>query len=170
MRIVDKSFFTSPVLELAQKLLGKVIVRKMQSGGVKKFRITEVEAYGGSDDTASHASKGKTPRNAPMFEDGGILYVYLCYGIFNLLNIVSGKQGQPEGVMIRGVEGIEGPGRVSRALEITRELNREDITTSERFWLEDDGFVLQNITAHKRVGIGYATQDDQDKLWRFKSV
>jgi len=168
MRITDKSFFTVSVLELAEKLLGKMIVRKMDSGEIKRFRITEVEAYAGAEDSASHAHKGMTKRNAPMFEEGGVLYVYLCYGIFNLLNFVSGKQGDPQGVMLRSIDNIEGPGRSSRAMEITRELNREDLLTSERIWLEDDGFVVQGIEKLKRVGIGYAKQEDQDKLWRLR--
>jgi len=169
MRIVDKEFFTVPVLELSQRLLGKIIVRRMSDGTLKRFRITEVEAYG-KNDSACHAFRGKTPRNAPMFESGGILYVYLCYGLFNILNFVSGIEGSPESVMIRGVDNIEGPGRSSRAMEITRELNRERLLTSDRIWLEDDGFVPTEIQAHKRVGIGYATQEDQDKLWRFRVV
>jgi len=166
MRITDRYFFTVPVLELSEKLLGKVIVRRIDNGEVKRFRITEVEAYG-NNDSACHAFRGKTKRNAPMFEAGGILYVYLCYGMFNLLNIVSGTEGSPEGVMIRCIDNIEGPGRSGRAMEITREFNREDLTTSDRIWLEDDGFVASNITYLKRVGIGYATQEDQDKFWRF---
>ena len=170
MRITDKSFFIVPVLDLAEKLLGKVLVRNFDDGRVVRFRITEVEAYAGGDDSASHASRGITKRNAPMFEDGGILYVYLCYGIFNLLNIVSGKKGKPEGVMIRGVDNIEGPGRVGRILQITRELNREDLLTSERIWLEDDCFVVKDVERIKRVGIGYAKQEDQDRLWRLKIV
>ena len=169
MRITDKSFFTVPVLELSEKLLGKIIVRKMEDGEIKRFRITEVEAYA-SNDSACHAYRGKTPRNAPMFEAGGILYVYLCYGIFNLLNIVSGMKGTPEGVMIRGVDNIEGPGRSSRAMNITRELNREELITSNKIWLEDDGYIVrtQDIERFKRVGIGYAKQEDQDRLWRFR--
>lgn len=180
MRITDKGFFNAPVLDLAHDLLGKIIVRRMSDGSVKRFRITEVEAYGGMEDSASHASRGKTQRNAPMFESGGILYVYLCYGIFNLLNFVSGAEDSPEGVMIRGVSpiseqgqvgiNIEGPGRSSRAMEITRELNREDLLSSERFWLEDDGTRPdpEDIEHLKRVGIGYATQEDQDRLWRLR--
>ncbi|MCL2847067.1 MAG: DNA-3-methyladenine glycosylase [Firmicutes bacterium] len=169
MRIADESFFTAPVLELAEKLLGKVIVRRLANGEVRHFRITEVEAYG-ANDTACHAYRGKTKRNAPMFEKGGILYVYLCYGIFDLLNIVSGNKDEPEAVLIRGVNGVEGPGRASRMMEITRELNREDLMTSNEIWVEDDGCIATNIEHLKRVGIGYASKEDQDKLWRFKMI
>jgi len=169
MRITERSFFTIPVLELAENLLGKIIVRKFETGGMKRFQITEVEVYG-ANDSACHAYRGKTNRNAPMFEEGGILYVYLCYGIFDIANIVSGKAGSPEGVMIRGIDNIEGPGRSSRAMEITREHNREDLTVSDKIWIENDGFMPTNIERLKRVGISYATQEDQDKLWRFKLI
>jgi len=168
MKIVDKNFFSVPVLELAYKLLGKVIILKpYNESELQKFRITEVEAYGGND-SACHAYKGKTKRNAPMFEAGGIVYVYLCYGIFNILNIVSGEKDFGEGVMIRGVDNLFGPGKASRAMGITRDLNYEDLTVSKRIWIEDDGFSVKKINQYTRVGIGYATQEDQDKLWRFR--
>ncbi|MCL2848263.1 MAG: DNA-3-methyladenine glycosylase [Firmicutes bacterium] len=167
MRIKDKSFFMIPVEELAINLLGKIIVRKMKNGEINRFRITSTESYGGSDDSASHAYKKKTNRNAPMFENGGILYVYLCYGIFELLNIVSGTNEKAEAVLITGVDNIIGPGRVSKKLEITRELNYKDLTNGDEIWLEDDGFKPQEINRQKRVGIGYALSTDQEKLWRF---
>lgn len=166
MRIIDKNFFTVPVLELANKLLGKIIVHKIVDKELR-FRITEVEAYG-TGDTACHANKGKTKRNAPMFEEGGTVYVYLCYGIFNILNFVSGKKDCGEGVMIRAVNDIFGPGKAGKALEITRDLNYEDLTVSNKIWLEDDGFIVDKIDKFTRVGIGYALQEDQDKLWRFR--
>jgi len=156
-----------PVEELAVKLLGKLIVRKLKSGEVHRFRITSTESYSGSDDSASHAYKKKTKRNAPMFENGGILYIYLCYGIFELLNIVSGTDEKAEAVLITGVDDIIGPGRVSRKLEITRELNYKDLTNCDVIWLEDDGFKPEAINHQKRVGIGYALPEDQEKLWRF---
>jgi len=167
MKIVDKNFFMIPVEHLAINLLGKIIVRKMSSGEIKRFRITSTEGYGGKEDSASHAYKKKTKRNAPMFENGGILYVYLCYGIFELLNIVSGTSENAEAVLITGVDEIIGPGRVSRLLEITRELNFRDLTNNTEIWLEDDGFKPTAIKREKRVGIGYALIEDKEKLWRF---
>ncbi|MCL2861293.1 MAG: DNA-3-methyladenine glycosylase [Firmicutes bacterium] len=166
MRITDKNFFKVPVLELAEKLLGKIIVREI-GGELRRFCITEVEAYG-TNDSACHASRGKTKRNAPMFEEGGVVYVYLCYGIFNILNIVSGEKDAGEGVMIRGIDDIFGPGKVGRIMEITRDLNYEDLSTSNKIWIEDDGFKVSNIEKYPRVGIGYAAKEDQDKLWRFR--
>ena len=172
MRITDKRFFELPALALAEALLGKIFVHCTDDGRLIRRRITETEAYCGREDTASHAHKGLTKRTAPMFEAGGILYVYLCYGIFDLLNIVSGQKDAPEAVLIRGVEGAEGPGRAGRALEITRTLNREDLTTSPHVWLEEDGFRLapESIQRLKRVGISYAAPEDQEKLWRFKGL
>ena len=183
MRIVDRDFFTVDVVELAQNLLGKIIVRKVDDGSVIKARITETEAYAGYGDTASHAHKGITPRTAPMFEAGGVVYVYLCYGIFEILNFVSGQAGDGQGVMIRGVapvleedewttidKPLEGPGRVGRALQITRSLRFEDLVSSDKIWLENDGVIVKakQIEKLKRVGIGYALQVDQDRLWRFR--
>ena len=170
MKITDKRFFNLPALELAEALLGKIFVHCTDEGRLIRRRITEVEAYCGREDTACHAHRGLTKRTAPMFEEGGILYVYLCYGIFDLLNIVSGKKDEPEAVLIRGVEGATGPGRASRALEITRTLNREDLTASQHVWLEDDGFkpAQESIQRLKRVGISYAAPEDQEKPWRFK--
>ena len=178
MKIVDKEFFKVPVLELCMRLLGKIISRQFPDGVVRYFRIMEVEAYGGGLDTASHASRGKTKRNALMFEAGGILYVYLCYGIFDLVNIVSGIAGSAEGVMLRGVQEIgnngealkrvEGPGRTSKLMEMTREFNWEDLIESTKIWIEEDGYVVGEVEALSRVGIGYAAKECQEKLWRFR--
>ena len=170
MKITDRRFFELPALELAEALLGKIFVHSTDDGRLIRRYITEVEAYCGREDSACHAHKGLTKRTAPMFEAGGILYVYLCYGIFDLLNIVSGKKDAPEAVLIRGVEGATGPGRASRALAITRTLNREDLCRSSRVWLEDDGFrpAPERMERLKRVGISYAAPEDQEKLWRFK--
>lgn len=169
-KITDRRFFNLPALELAEALLGKIFVHGTEDGRLIRRRITEVEAYCGREDTACHAHKGLTKRTAPMFEEGGILYVYLCYGIFDLLNIVSGKKDEPEAVLIRGVEGATGPGRVSRVLEITRALNRENLTVSPHVWLEDDGFrpAPEGIQRLKRVGISYAAQEDREKPWRLR--
>lgn len=120
----------------------------------------------GAEDSASHAYKGKTPRNRIMFEAGGVAYVYLCYGIHHLLNIVCGEENQPQGVMIRGVEGVIGPGRVTKLLGIDRAFYGENLTTSELLWLEDDGYIAEYST-HKRVGIDYALPKDIAAEWRF---
>jgi len=159
-------FFDCDCEELSIKLLGKVICIQNGEHVIRKI-ITEVEAYG-INDTACHTYKGRTKRNDPMFKQGGTVYVYLCYGIHEILNFVSGKDGEGQGVMIRGIEGAIGPGRVSKILNIDRSLNYEFLPTSDRIWLEDGEPVDEDkIERLKRVGIGYATQEDQDRLWRF---
>lgn len=151
--------------ELAPFLLGKYLCRNTENGVIRAM-ITETECYQGEDDTACHASKGKTKRNAPMYLEGGHLYVYLCYGIHHLINVVSGKEGDPEAVLIRGVKGAEGPGRASKFLNITTALTGIDICSCEEVWIEDDG-VNVSYSASKRIGIDYAEMKDRERLWRF---
>lgn len=154
-----------PAQQLAPELLGKLLCRRTDLG-VFKYRIMETECYCGEEDTACHASKGKTPRTRVLYEKGGTSYVYLCYGMHALFNVVSGKEGHPEAVLIRGVEGYNGPGKLTRAMEIDRTLNEEDMTVSHKLWLEDDGYRPAYVRA-RRVGIDYATQEYRDVLWRF---
>lgn len=161
---LDKSFYTADAEELAPNLLGKYLVRKTD-GGVLRLRITETECYKGTGDTACHASKGRTARTEILFAEGGRAYVYLCYGIHNMLNIVTGKEEEPQAVLIRGLEGISGPGRLTKAFEITRELNGEVLYSSERLWLED-GEALDCIRT-PRIGIDYAEKADRERLWRY---
>lgn len=150
---------------LAPRLLGKFLCRNIR-GGIVRLRITETEAYYGEDDTACHARKGKTARTAVMYRPGGFAYVYLCYGIHWMLNVVSGPAGFPEAVLIRGVEGFDGPGKLTKRLEIGKSLNEENLVLSDRLWIEDDGRAPR-YGASVRVGIGYADKSDREKLWRF---
>lgn len=159
-------FFHRECPEVARDLVGKVVVRNTPDGELR-LRISETEAYCGESDTACHAHKGRTKRTEVMYGRAGIVYIYLCYGIHWLLNIVTGEEGQPHAVLIRACAEAPGPGRLTKALSITGGLNRTDITSSEELWIEDDGFRCSVIT-DKRVGIGYASQADQDRLWRFK--
>lgn len=154
-------------VELAPRLLGMKLCRRLDNK-IIKLRITETEAYFGEADTACHAHKGKTDRTKTLYEAGGVAYVYLCYGIHNLLNIVSGEKDFPQAVLIRGVEGFDGPGKLTKALKIDRTLNGENLMESERLWLEDDGVHFEYKPA-KRVGIDYATLEYRNKLWRFVS-
>jgi len=151
--------------DLAPYLLGKYICKRTGSAVVSAM-ITETECYQGEDDTACHASKGKTPRNAPMYLEGGHLYVYLCYGIHHLINIVSGKADFPEAVLIRGVKEAQGPGRASKYLGITTAFTGMDICASDEVWIEDRG-VKVSYQASKRIGIDYAEPKDRERLWRF---
>ena len=163
--ILGKEYFSAPATKLAPDLVGKLLCRKIEDR-VVKYRITETECYFGEEDTACHAHKGRTQRTDIMYRQGGRAYVYLCYGIHNLLNITTGAEGHPEAVLIRGVEGISGPGRVTKALFITREDNTKPLSVESGLWIEDDGFGGE-FTAHKRVGIDYADPSDRDRLWRY---
>ena len=167
MRRLTESDYAVDAVTAAKALLGKWLCRSIDDGTALKARITETEAYCGEEDTACHAHCGKTVRNAPMYEAGGCAYVYLCYGMHNMLNVVTGTEGRPEAVLIRGVEGHVGPGRVTRHLQIDRTLNREPLATSGRLWIEDDGTAAGRFKATPRVGIGYATKRDQSRKWRF---
>ena len=164
MRLTE-DFYLQHATELAPLLLGKLICRKIEDK-VIKCRITETECYFGEEDTACHAHKGKTERTKIMYEQGGRAYVYLCYGIHSLFNVVTGNKDFPEAVLIRGVEGFGGPGKLTKHLQIDRSLNCENLISSDKLWLEDDGFKVIYKT-DKRVGIDYATEEYRNILWRF---
>ena len=159
---LSSDFFHRPCLEVAEDLVGKVLVC-----GEQKLRISETEAYCGESDTACHAHKGRTKRTEVLYAEAGTIYVYLCYGIHWLLNIVTGEENEPEAVLIRACCEAAGPGKLTKALGITGAFNRQHICRQEELYIEDDGFRCE-IATDKRVGIGYASQEDQDKLWRFK--
>ena len=162
MRLTEQDYGCDAVT-MAKALLGRVLCRRMDDGTVLRARIVETEAYFGEEDTACHAHKGRTPRTDVMYAPGGYAYIYLCYGMHNLLNVVTGPADHPEAVLIRGVEGAIGPGRVTKMFQITRALNRETLVASKRLWIEEgDG------AKHPRVGIGYASMRDQARKWRFQ--
>lgn len=161
MTKLNYEFYHRPCLEVAQDLVGKVLVF-----GGHRLRISETEGYCGESDTACHASKGRTKRTEVLYMDAGTVYVYLCYGMHWLLNLVTGEKEQPEAVLIRACVDAPGPGRLTKALGITGELNRTSAVDGP-LWVEDDGFSCE-IQRDKRVGIGYASQEDQDRLWRFR--
>ena len=144
-------FYHRPCLEVARDLVGKILVC-----GDKKLRISETEAYCGEEDTACHAHKGRTKRTEVMYMEAGTIYIYLCYGIHWLLNIVTGEEDHPEAVLIRACLDANGPGK----------LTRKNIC-GDALYIEDDGFACEVVT-DKRVGIGYATPEDQNRLWRFR--
>ena len=162
MKRLDYEFYYRPCVEVARDLVGKVLVHEG-----KFLRISETEAYWGISDTACHASKGKTKRTEVLWADAGTVYVYLCYGIHWMMNVITGEEGDPQGVLIRACVEAEGPGKLTKKLGITGEQNRENAITSPKIWIGDDGFCCE-VETDKRVGIGYASQEDQDKLWRFK--
>lgn len=162
---LEYSFFNRPCLEVAEDLIGKVLVRKTAAGEIR-LRITETESYIGEVDTACHAHKGRTKRTEVMYDKAGTIYVYLCYGIHWLLNIVTGNKDDPQAVLIRACEDYEGPAKLTKKLCINGEYNRKSITTCEDLYIEDDGFKCEVITG-KRVGISYASEEDRAKPWRF---
>lgn len=159
-------FFQIDTVELAQKLLGKVLVRCFDDGTVMRYRIAETEAYCGAQDLACHSAKGRTARTEIMFHAGGLIYVYLIYGMYWMLNIVSGKEGEGTAVLIRGIKDYSGPGRVGRALKLDKSFYGEELATSERLWLEDAPETT-NFTCSPRVGINYAGEPWISKPWRF---
>ena len=162
MNRLGYDFFRRPCPEVAADLVGKVLVYKGNT-----LRISETECYCGEDDTACHASKGRTKRTEVMYMAAGTVYIYLCYGMHWMLNIVTGEENQPEAVLIRACVDAGGPGKLTKRLGITGSENRSSVVTSDALWIGDDGFRCE-VTAGKRVGIGYASQEDQDRLWRFK--
>ncbi len=166
MNKLTLDFYLQDALEVAPNLIGKLLVRKLDDGTVLKQRITETEIYRGEEDTACHARFGKTKRSKPLYEKGGITYVYLCYGVHHLVNVVTGKKDEPQAVLIRTVEDYNGPGKLTKALHITKELNEIDLTTSNKLWIEDDGFKCE-YTTNKRVGIDYASDYYKNIEWRF---
>jgi len=162
---INKEFFENDALEVAPNLLGKFLV--VYRGKVqKKFKIVEVEVYRGEEDKACHAYKGKTKRNQIMYGSGGYLYLYLIYGIYWMLNIVTGKIGHPQAILIRGLEGLNGPGKISKTLGIDGSYYGENLAVSDRIWIEDNNENVEYFTV-KRIGIDYAGEHWRDKPWRY---
>ena len=169
-RIVDKNFFTRRnTVALARWLIGKHLVRRWPDGREEARMITETEAYHGESDLACHARAGRTRRTEVMYGAGGIWYVYLCYGIHEMLNLVVGPAEWPAAILIRGVESASGPGRVTKALGIDRRLNRAAADAAGGLWIEDRGVHLRTswIKRTPRVGVEYAGPVWAMKPWRF---
>jgi DNA-3-methyladenine glycosylase len=163
--VLSSEYFQRDVLVVAPELIGKIL--KVQNElGCLTYRITETEAYRGEDDTACHASRGKTKRTAPMYESGGILYIYLIYGMYWMLNVVTGEKDNPQAVLIRGVEGYDGPGKLTKALGITGDDNRMKLNDKSRIQIFQDGF-KPKIETLERIGIAYADKIDRERQWRF---
>lgn len=161
MERLTYDFFHRHALEVAPDLVGKLLIHKG-----KALRISETEAYCGVADTACHAHKGRTPRTEVLYADAGTIYIYLCYGMHWLMNVITGDVGDPQGVLIRACVDAQGPGKLTKALGITGDRNRDSVVTSDELWIADDGFRCSFHT-DKRVGIGYASEADQAKPWRF---
>ena len=167
--VLGKGFFDRPTLDVAKELIGKQLCRRLQKGKILRAAIYEAEAYDGFEDRASHAHKGVTPRNVVMFGPPGYAYVYLCYGVHWLLNIVTREKGYPAAVLIRGVEGVEGPGRLTKHFRIDSAFNGQQLTRAGGLWIEECGSTIQpeKIIATPRIGINYAGPEWSAMPWRF---
>lgn len=161
---------TRETVALARSLLGKtLVVADQMSQAISRHRILEVEAYDGPADLACHASKGRTKRTEVLFGPPGHWYVYLCYGIHEMLNLVTGPPEYPAAILIRGVDGFMGPGKLTKALGIDRRFNALPALRTSGLWIEDDGVrpPSAEVTATPRIGIDYAGPEWAAKPWRF---
>ena len=167
-KILTKNFFNRPAPVVAQDLLGKYLVRK-HGRTEAALMITETEAYDGWRDKASHASRGKTARNEPMFGGAGVFYVYLCYGMYWMLNVVTGDEGYPAAVLVRGAEEGKGPGRLTKRLAIDKRFNEKPASQKTGLWFEDRGVEvpLRALQKTPRIGVAYAGEKWARKKWRF---
>ena len=179
-----RAFFERDTLEVAKALLGKRLIRKTEDGAAAIGIIVETEAYRGRFDKAAHTYKGKSARTEVIFGPKGHAYIYLIYGMYHCLNITCGPEDEPECVLIRALEPIEGlthmhkrrrtqktknlcsgPGKLCMALELSREQNGEDFCTGQILYLEE-GENPPEITASPRINIGYA-EEAIEYPWRF---
>ena len=159
-------FYKQDALIVAQRLLGKILVHCREDGTVTRHLITETEAYLGEEDLACHASKGRTKRTEIMYSEGGHVYVYLIYGMYWMLNVVTGIEDNPQAVLIRGIDKIVGSGKVGRELKMDKSFYGENMEDSDLIWIEDAPDSANFKTA-PRVGIDYAGDEWKDKPWRF---
>ncbi|MGW8303839.1 MAG: DNA-3-methyladenine glycosylase [Desulfobacterales bacterium] len=185
MNILNRQFYARETLAVAGALLGKKLVRKY-SGNILSGLICEIEAYLGSTDSASHAFKGKTPRNTVMFGRAGRAYVYFVYGMHYLLNVVTEEDENPCAILIRAIvplDGIEymqlnrgrsgkdlsdGPAKLCQALAIDKSLNGWDLTAGKKLWVEDRPSIPGRfIKRGPRIGIDYARPADRRAARRF---
>jgi len=156
--VVTAPFFDRPADRVARDLLGAWLVVQAADGRVTRHRIFETEAYLGAHDLACHGSRGLTRRNAAMFGPAGRWYVYLCYGMHWMLNIVTGREGVPAAVLIRGAGDHVGPGRVTRALGIDRSYDGLRADRRAGLWLESSAVSVPRrlVARTPRIGVAYA--------------
>jgi len=156
-KVLPRRFFDRPADQVARELLGAFLVVRDADGRVMRHAVIETEAYLGAHDRACHAARGMTPRNAVMFGPAGVWYVYLCYGMHWMLNVVTGPVGTPAAVLIRGVAGHVGPGRLTRGLGIHAGHNATPAARCSGLWLESGVAVPpRKIERTPRIGVDYA--------------
>lgn len=167
------SFFENDPLVVARELLGAILVYVNDSGLRVAGRIVETEAYRGEDDQACHARFGKTKRTSTMYGPPGRAYVYLIYGIYHMLNVVTWPEDHPAAVLIRGVEPLfgvdlstDGPGKLCRAFGISRELNGADLCGDHVFIVPCQKIAERDVATGPRIGVDYAG-DWANRPWRF---
>ncbi len=180
---LPREFYDRPTLEVARDLVGKVLACRGRTG-VTAGAIVEVEAYIGESDAACHASAGRTPRNEPLYGPPGLAYVYLSYGVHNLFNVVTEREGRPAAVLVRALVPLEGlasmqrrrradrrrpgripdhelcrgPGSLARAMGITLADNRTDVCDGRRLAIEDRGLTYPDVAWSSRIGISAGTE------------
>lgn len=162
MTTLPRAFYERKTIVVAKDLLGRILVHRTE-GGVRRGRIVETEAYVGEHDLACHASKGRTPRTEVLFGPPGRAYVYLIYGMYDCFNAVTEPDGHASAVLVRAVAPIEGcvgatdgPGKLCRAMAITRAQNRMDLTDSALTIEEGAPVARRAIACGPRVGVDYA--------------
>ena len=149
------SFFNRPADQVARDLVGKALVRR--NGRTRQeLTVTETEAYLGPHDLACHAARGRTARTETMFGPPGTLYIYFVYGLHWMLNIVTGPVGYPAAVLIRSAGELTGPGKLTKALSITQDLNGKLAACATGLWFEDRAASAGRIVATPRIGVAYA--------------
>lgn len=155
--IIPARFFERPVLEICPELLGHFLVVSTPRG-VERHELVEIEAYDGPEDLACHASKGRTPRTEVLFGPAGGLYVYLCYGIHWLLNVVTGPVDYPAAILIRGVKAHRGPGVLTRELQIDKRFNARPADPETGLWFEWNAGRNDScrFKTTPRIGVDYA--------------
>ena len=169
-QIVPLAFFNRPAAIVARELLGKRVVRGLGTETIS-LAILETEAYEGEHDLASHSAKGRTARTEVMFGPAGRFYIYRIYGLHWMLNIVTGEVNDAAAVLIRGVEGISGPGRVANALGVDQTLTGKDAVPASGLWFEEAGIATRyRVTRSARIGVDYAGPFWAAKKLRFMRV
>lgn len=145
------------MLAVAEDLIGCSLVRDFGNGNIHRYQITELEAYHREEDLACHASKGRTKRTEIMYGDGGKVYMYLIYGMYWMLNIVTDKANSPQAILIRGIKGFSGPGRVAKVLQLDKSFFGHDLCEGSKLWIENKKEnVVYNTTP--RININYAPE------------